>query len=214
MCGFVFRDCMSISLIWMWIEPCRVGGDVCRLGSLFPKIHKGQASNHPRWIPGSWLVIYPLLLCMLVDLMVCGARSGLRFFLVLTLRKLGLQCSMQVAFTCVVYPSLLLGYIGQAAYLSKNLHHVKHGFFYSIPSMLNNYLYRSPIDCFHYCKTSATFFRFEYAWGLVLTGWSCFVEPVFWPVFISGTLLCSQLLPCRYVLHFLIICGVSLVCGL
>ncbi|KAG0625367.1 hypothetical protein M758_2G049100 [Ceratodon purpureus] len=39
---------------------------------------------------------------------------------------------VQVAFTCVVYPSLTLGYIGQAAYLSKNLSHVYHGFFRSI----------------------------------------------------------------------------------
>ncbi|KAG0622849.1 hypothetical protein M758_3G128600 [Ceratodon purpureus] len=54
--------------------------------------------------------------------------------------------SIKVAFTCVVYPSLTLGYIGQAAYLSKNLSHVDHGFFRSIP------------------------------------------KPVFWPVFVIGTL--------------------------
>lgn len=41
---------------------------------------------------------------------------------------------VQIAFTCVVYPCLLLGYIGQAAYLSKNLDDVSHGFYNSIPS--------------------------------------------------------------------------------
>ncbi|KAG0556447.1 hypothetical protein M758_11G053200 [Ceratodon purpureus] len=41
--------------------------------------------------------------------------------------------SIKIAFTCLVYPSLVLGYIGQAAYLSKNLEDVDHGFFHSIP---------------------------------------------------------------------------------
>lgn len=40
---------------------------------------------------------------------------------------------MQTAFTCIVYPCLVLGYMGQAAYLSKNLADVDHGFFHSIP---------------------------------------------------------------------------------
>jgi KUP system potassium uptake protein len=43
------------------------------------------------------------------------------------------RSSIKVAFTFVVYPALLLGYMGQAAYLSKNLHDIDHGFFHSIP---------------------------------------------------------------------------------
>ncbi|XP_024361335.1 potassium transporter 4 isoform X2 [Physcomitrium patens] len=41
--------------------------------------------------------------------------------------------SIKTAFTCIVYPCLVLGYMGQAAYLSKNLADVDHGFFHSIP---------------------------------------------------------------------------------
>lgn len=43
---------------------------------------------------------------------------------------------MQIAFTCMVYPSLILAYMGQAAYLSK--HHIlegdyRVGFYVSVP---------------------------------------------------------------------------------
>jgi hypothetical protein len=43
---------------------------------------------------------------------------------------------MQIAFTCMVYPSLILAYMGQAAYLSK--HHIlegdyRIGFYVSVP---------------------------------------------------------------------------------
>ncbi|KAF9587607.1 hypothetical protein IFM89_004439 [Coptis chinensis] len=41
---------------------------------------------------------------------------------------------VQIAFTLVVFPSLLLAYIGQAAYLMKNPEHVKDAFYRSIPS--------------------------------------------------------------------------------
>lgn len=40
---------------------------------------------------------------------------------------------LQLAFTGVVYPSLLIGYIGQAAYLSKHLDEYEHAFFRSVP---------------------------------------------------------------------------------
>lgn len=43
------------------------------------------------------------------------------------------RTSIQIAFTAVVYPSLLIGYIGQAAYLSKNLDDINHAFFKSVP---------------------------------------------------------------------------------
>ncbi|KAG0600926.1 hypothetical protein M758_11G071500 [Ceratodon purpureus] len=41
--------------------------------------------------------------------------------------------SIKLAFTGVVYPLLMTGYIGQAAYLSKNLDEVEHAFFKSVP---------------------------------------------------------------------------------
>lgn len=49
------------------------------------------------------------------------------------------QLSIQIAFTCMVYPSLILAYMGQAAYLSK--HHMlggdyRIGFYVSVPEMI------------------------------------------------------------------------------
>ncbi|KAF9590517.1 hypothetical protein IFM89_035726 [Coptis chinensis] len=41
---------------------------------------------------------------------------------------------VRIAFTLVVFPSLQLVYIGQAAYLMKNPGHVSHAFYHSIPS--------------------------------------------------------------------------------
>lgn len=48
---------------------------------------------------------------------------------------------MQIAFTFVVYPSLILAYMGQAAYLSQ--HHViesdyRIGFYVSVPGNLHS----------------------------------------------------------------------------
>lgn len=47
---------------------------------------------------------------------------------------------LQIAFSCFVYPSLILAYMGQAAYLSK--HHIiesdyQIGFYVSVPGILN-----------------------------------------------------------------------------
>uniref|UniRef100_A0A453SJA8 Potassium transporter n=1 Tax=Aegilops tauschii subsp. strangulata TaxID=200361 RepID=A0A453SJA8_AEGTS len=49
------------------------------------------------------------------------------------------QLSIQIAFTCMVYPSLILAYMGQAAYLSK--HHIlegdyRVGFYVSVPEVI------------------------------------------------------------------------------
>ncbi|CAM0909932.1 unnamed protein product [Alopecurus aequalis] len=49
------------------------------------------------------------------------------------------QLSIQIAFTCMVYPSLILAYMGQAAYLSK--HHIlegdyRIGFYVSVPEII------------------------------------------------------------------------------
>jgi KUP system potassium uptake protein len=66
------------------------------------------------------------------------------------------QLSIQIAFTCMVYPSLILAYMGQAAYLCK--HHIiesdyRIGFYVSVPgkscspdlsSTAKSILYHSP----------------------------------------------------------------------
>jgi len=44
--------------------------------------------------------------------------------------------TVQVAFYCVIYPSLVLQYMGQAAFLSKNLSAVPVTFYASIPGHL------------------------------------------------------------------------------
>jgi hypothetical protein len=47
---------------------------------------------------------------------------------------------MQAAFLCLVYPCLLLGYIGHAAYLSQNISDVEGSFYLSVPSSSQNFL--------------------------------------------------------------------------
>ncbi|XP_004293775.1 PREDICTED: potassium transporter 10-like [Fragaria vesca subsp. vesca] len=44
--------------------------------------------------------------------------------------------SIQIAFTCIVFPSLLLAYSGQAAYLMKHSDHVYGAFYHSIPDSI------------------------------------------------------------------------------
>lgn len=44
--------------------------------------------------------------------------------------------SIQIAFTAVVFPCLLLAYSGQAAYLMKHTDHVVGAFYHSIPGSL------------------------------------------------------------------------------
>jgi hypothetical protein len=75
------------------------------------------------------------MLSPLTTSMHANSKCGTHGFGVLKMwTKSGTGVVMQIAFTCVVYPCLLLGYIGQAAYLSKNLDDVSHGFYNSIPS--------------------------------------------------------------------------------
>jgi KUP system potassium uptake protein len=40
---------------------------------------------------------------------------------------------MQIAFTMVVFPCLVLQYTGQAAYIAQNKHYVSHSFYLSLP---------------------------------------------------------------------------------
>lgn len=65
------------------------------------------------------------------------AIYGKLFFLI--------KISWQIAFTCMVYPALILAYMGQAAYLCK--HHTmeseyKIGFYVSVPGKLCDYAIR------------------------------------------------------------------------
>ncbi|OVA17068.1 potassium transporter [Macleaya cordata] len=46
------------------------------------------------------------------------------------------QLSIKIAFTFVVYPSLILAYMGQAAYLSSNHHSIPIGFYVSVPERI------------------------------------------------------------------------------
>lgn len=48
--------------------------------------------------------------------------------------------AVQLAFTLVVFPCLLLAYSGQAAYLMKNQAHVSDAFYRSIPGWLYTYI--------------------------------------------------------------------------
>lgn len=54
----------------------------------------------------------------------------------LRLHVLFFSCFFQIAFTTVVYPSLLIGYIRQAAHLSKNLDDIQLAFFESVSGSL------------------------------------------------------------------------------
>lgn len=45
-------------------------------------------------------------------------------------------CYVQVAFSCVIYPCLILQYMGQAAFLSRNLAAVSMSFYASVPGKL------------------------------------------------------------------------------
>lgn len=53
--------------------------------------------------------------------------------LVIVIVILQSHCSMQFAFCCVVYPCLVLQYMGQAAFLSKNFSALPTSFYDSIP---------------------------------------------------------------------------------
>lgn len=48
-----------------------------------------------------------------------------------------LSC-LQLAFVGVIYPCLVLQYMGQAAFLSKNMAAVNNSFYLSIPSKIQN----------------------------------------------------------------------------
>ena len=49
-------------------------------------------------------------------------------------------CS-QLAFICVVYPCLILTYMGQAAFLSRNRHEIDWNFYKAVPSKQATFLY-------------------------------------------------------------------------
>lgn len=63
-----------------------------------------------------------------------------------------LSC-LQLAFVGVIYPCLVLQYMGQAAFLSKNIPAVHNSFYLSIPSKIQNttdfcdMLLKNSVDC-------------------------------------------------------------------
>ncbi|XP_031505622.1 potassium transporter 4-like isoform X2 [Nymphaea colorata] len=82
--------------------------------------------------------------------------------------------SIRVAFIGVIYPCLVLQYMGQAAFLSKNLSNIPTSFYNSIPS-----------------KISTGLLGYDSASFLLILTHSCVIistEPVFWPVFVIATL--------------------------
>lgn len=56
--------------------------------------------------------------------------------------------AIQIAFTVIVYPTLLLAYSGQAAYLLENPDHVVDAFYRSIPGNLLLFYIVCPIILF------------------------------------------------------------------
>lgn len=83
---------------------------------------------------------------------------------------------VQIAFTCMVYPSLILAYMGQAAYLSK--HHIMEsnyriGFYVSVPGKSCSSDLLSETRIILYCSPSVVFLMFS-----ILP----FSETIRWPV--------------------------------
>jgi KUP system potassium uptake protein len=73
------------------------------------------------------------------------------------------QLSIQIAFTCMVYPSLILAYMGQAAYLSK--HHIlegdyRIGFYVSVPGKSCSSDLLSETRIVLYCSVCTVFLMF------------------------------------------------------
>jgi len=82
-----------------------------------------------------------------------------------------LAIHVQVAFVSIIYPCLVLQYMGQAAFFSKNFHHKSISFYESIPD--------KPI--FQGFSMSMIMPWTDDNFGII-------TEPVFWPVFVMGTL--------------------------
>lgn len=84
---------------------------------------------------------------------------------------------MQLAFAFVIYPCLVVQYMGQAAFLSKHPGSIPRSFYDSIPGsfilMLND--------------TSSKVLFIISTWSLFFT-LACIAEPVFWPTFVIATL--------------------------
>ena len=81
---------------------------------------------------------------------------------------------MQIAFVGLIYPCLVLQYMGQAAFLSKNIHDVSSSFFESIPRKFS-------------CIGVATL-KMPKDEHLLVIFLFYFAESVFWPVFVISSL--------------------------
>lgn len=57
--------------------------------------------------------------------------------------------AVQIAFTLLVFPCLLLAYSGQAAYLMNNLDHAQDAFYRSIPGLVYNSVSNESVFVMH-----------------------------------------------------------------
>lgn len=76
-------------------------------------------------------------LFLLVTITVFGGLP-FNYYIIFAWRYLYINCSscLQLTFVFLVLPCLLLGYLGQAAYLMEHQSETSQAFFYSIPSKL------------------------------------------------------------------------------
>ena len=102
--------------------------------------------------------------------------------------------AIQLAFTSVVFPCLLLAYCGQAAYLMKNKEQVYDAFYLSIPGLLS-----IPICYFYVMVILQICFEHLYELAVIknvivndveILNWffANVAERVYWPMFIVATL--------------------------
>ncbi|KAJ7969361.1 Potassium transporter [Quillaja saponaria] len=89
--------------------------------------------------------------------------------------------AVQIAFTVIVFPCLLLAYSGQAAYLINNRDHVKDAFYRSIPGRFLIIL--KARSCAHVRpQFKGDRLRENHGWGLFSK-----IESIYWPVFVVAT---------------------------
>lgn len=82
----------------------------------------------------------------------------------------------QIAFSFLVYPCLILAYLGEAAFLSRHHEDIQQSFYKAIPG--KNLLK---------CQMVKLLQILAAAFMLILTKKNSSTEPVFWPVFIIAT---------------------------
>lgn len=86
--------------------------------------------------------------------------------------------SMQIAFTTIVFPCLLLAYIGQAAYLVGNRDHVSDAFYRAIPGLLT-------FNILFLLFSSLLFYSLLFQ--VIIVTCFVFLDSIYWPMFIVAT---------------------------